>query len=95
MPEIKWIDPATGTWHHNDHICNQQCRQLKAEARAKMTEDEKDAEHLEYLKWATDIERILIVAENSESTEAITLAAEVRRLRKELEELKNGIKRNE
>ncbi|BCW71877.1 hypothetical protein [Arthrobacter sp. NicSoilB8] len=28
-----WIDPATGEPHRNDHICNQQCRDLKAAAR--------------------------------------------------------------
>lgn len=28
-----WIDPATGKLHRYDHICNQQCRDLRDAAR--------------------------------------------------------------
>jgi hypothetical protein len=28
------IDPATGELHRDDHICNQQCKDLAAQARA-------------------------------------------------------------
>lgn len=48
-------------------------------------DEEKDREHLEYLRWATNVERVLAVAENSESTDALVLAGEVRRLRGRLE----------
>lgn len=49
-----------------------------------MTEDEKDAELARWYAEKTDIERVLILAENSDSTDAIVLATEIRRLRKEL-----------
>jgi hypothetical protein len=31
--QLSWIDPTTGKPHRNDHICNQQCRDLRDAAR--------------------------------------------------------------
>jgi len=46
-----------------------------------MTEEEKDAELVSWMSKRYDLERVLVLAENSESTDAIILAAEIRRLR--------------
>lgn len=46
-----------------------------------MTEDEKDAELVAWMKDRYDLEKILAMAESSESMDAIILAGEIRQLR--------------
>lgn len=61
VSELRWIDPATGKPHVRDHICNQQCRDLKEQAR----EDMKKMDVQKALKALRDPTRLIMESRES------------------------------
>jgi hypothetical protein len=59
-----------------------------------MNENELDPEDTKLLEWMRrqmDVKRVLVLAENSDSTDALVLSWEIRSLRKKVAELEEGV----
>lgn len=82
-----FIDPVTGKTHRKDHICNQQCRRLEAEATKKKRETVELQKVLESLKNPSKL-----ISENREAVVVYKDELDVVLARlEELESQKTGV----